>query len=253
MRNISPRLKIIFYSTLSVLIAAIFFVAQRDEVALAQLNVYEWWAKITPPPPASSTELIAEPEKKIRELMHQLAQKDAEIYGLERALKEFENFRNYFPQIKVIVARVIGSSLTQAEVVIDVGEDDGVNNGWAAAQGQVLAGVVGLAGKNSSYVLLAENTGCLLPARAEKSRDICSVRGLGNGRALAVFYANQTETSPGEKLLTSGLIGKIPDGLLIGTIDDYPLRGAQAGTLEAPVKLEADFAALEYLLLLKKE
>ena len=160
-------------------------------------------------------------------------------------MREFEGFRRGMPELKLLAARVVSRS--GEEAVIDAGAEDGVGDGWAVAQGTVLAGTIAQRAPKHSVVLTTASGGSLIPARAGRSRDVCSVRGCGGGMGVAVFYANQTETAPGEPLFTSGLLGRLPPGLLVGTLADYP-QPATGGTLEAPVRLAADFPALERVL-----
>ena len=191
--------------------------------------------------PVSEDELRA----RVRTLEEMLARKNSEIAALERALREFEGFRREMPAIRCRAVRV--SSRTDDEAVIDGGAADGLREGWGVAQGMTLAGIIGLLEKEYSRVLLTSHPGCLVPARAEKSRDICTVRGQGGNNAVAVFYANRTETAPGEKIFTSGMLGRLPSGLLVGTIADFP-QPAAGGMMEAPVRLAADLPALEQVL-----
>lgn len=196
-------------------------------------------------PGAASAESPEALRARVAALEKQLLRKEGEIAGLERALREFEGFRREMPELKLRAAKVVSRS--GEEAVIDAGAEDGVGDGWAVAQGAVLAGTIAQRAAKHSVVLLTASGGSLIPARAGRSRDVCTVRGCGGGMGMAVFYANQTETAPGEPLFTSGLLGRLPPGLLIGNLADYP-QPAAGGTLEAPVRLAADLPALERVL-----
>ncbi|MDR0868378.1 MAG: rod shape-determining protein MreC [Planctomycetota bacterium] len=231
---------------LFLLAAAWLTAAWRPELtARVKLALVEFWQANLPTAAAPET---IDPDAQIRLLNQRLAQKDAEIFALEQTLAEFEHFRRLLPNVQMVAAQTIERSFFSDEVTINAGARDGVRAGDAAAQGAVLAGVVGLAGETASAVLLTSHPGCVVPARAGNSREICMVRGAGNERATVIFYSGQTAVAPGEKIFTSGLLGKLPAGLLIGTVENFPLRGKEPGTMEARVKLDANFAALEYLL-----
>lgn len=192
-------------------------------------------------------------QRKIKELQVSLARKDGEIAFLKKELRQIREVKDIFPLLSLTSAGVINgmADLSSPEVVLDKGLEDGVVKGEAVAQGQMLAGVIASLTKKAALALLVDNPGCLIPGRSAKSRDMCSVIGKGYGKARAIFYTGHTVSMPGEKIFTSGLLGHIPEGLLIGTLEDYPIKGVEPGTLEAPVKLSADLASLERVLIIK--
>lgn len=191
------------------------------------------------------------PEQRLRELTRQLIGKDSEIAALRQELRNLGDFRTAFPTVKIIPVRVIGFSGSREEpaVFLSAGTNERVAVDNTLAQGTAYAGTVVRVDHDAAFALLPSHPGCLVDGRAVKSRDICSVRGLGAGRAQAVFYVGQTATAPGERIITSGMLGKAPEGLIIGSIEEYPRRGREPGTLEAPVKLEANLSTLEDLVI----
>ncbi len=189
-----------------------------------------------------------------RELRQTLDKKDSEIAFLKKQLRELTEFKELFPGIRLTTASIINESTNNSspELIINCGKQAGVIAGAAIAQGQTIAGVVARVEQNTSIVLRSDNPGVLIPARTGKSRDRCSVRGLGYESAIAIFYTGQTASMVGEKLYTSSALGKIPEGLLIGVLEDYPQKGSEPGTLEAPVKLSADFPSLERVVVISE-
>jgi cell shape-determining protein MreC len=214
--------------------------------ARVKLAAFDWWEQISPAP---NTPAPLAPVARLRQLQTRMAQKDAEIFELEQALGEFEGFRRALPTFQIIAAQVVKYSDFGNEAALNAGAADGVQAGWGAAQGEVLAGIIGAVGKRASCLLLAANPACVVPARTGASREICLTRGAGGEHATVVFYSDQTAVAPGEKIFTPGLLGKLPPGLLIGTVETFPLRGKYSGTMEARVKLAANFAALEHLII----
>ncbi len=189
-----------------------------------------------------------------RELLKTLDKRDSEIAFLKKQLREFTEFKELYPQLKITAARIIGESTdtVSPELIINKGYLDGIKEGAAIAQGETIAGVVVRVERDSAIVLRTDSPGVLIPARAGKSRDRCSIKGAGYESATAVFYTGQTVSMTGEKIYTSSALGKIPEGLLIGTLEDYPQKGDEPGTLEAPVKLAADFPSLEYVIVISE-
>ena len=193
-------------------------------------------------------------EVQLKELLTTLEKKDSEIAFLKKQLREFTEFKELYPNIKITSAKIISESTnsTSPELIIDKGYLDGVVEGAAVAQGETIAGVVVRVERNTSIILRADNPGVLIPARAGKSRDRCSIKGNGYELGTAIFYTGQTVSMVGERIYTSSALGKIPEGLFVGILEDYPQKGDEPGTLEAPVKLAADFTSLEYVIIISE-
>ncbi len=187
---------------------------------------------------------------RIRELRDRLLVQDAEISRLKKILRDAAAMHSSYPALKFQVSRIItaGGTLAEGAVLIKAGLDDGIVNGAAILQGGVLAGQVALAGKKASQVLLLTAPGSVVAARAGISRESCSVHGDGQGMAHVVFYVPQVKAERDEPILTSGLLGKIPADIIIGTLKETPREGEEPGTMEAALQLQADFATLEDVL-----
>ena len=205
-------------------------------------------------PESDSKTLLADIplEIQLKELRATLDKQESEIAFLKKQLREFTEFKELYPNIKITAARIISESAdsTSPELIINKGYLDGISEGAAIAQGETIAGVVVRVERNTAIVLRADNPGVLIPGRSGKSRDRCSVKGDDYEQAKAVFYTGQTVSMTGEKIYTSSALGKIPEGLLIGVLEDYPRKGDEPGTLEAPVRLAADFTSLEYVIVI---
>ena len=251
----------LFVAIVCLIIAIIMYILPDTVLQQFKLTVFDLYLSINGEvesrfnfPSDESSGLIISDEEEVQELNRILMSKDAEIAFLKKELRQLADFHELFPHIKIVTANIIGESASEVspELIIDRGEADGVKNGAGIAQGSVIAGVVVNAEEKASLVLRADNPGVLIPARAAKSRDRCSVKGDGNERALAIFYTGQTSAMIGEKIFTSSALGKIPEGLLVGVLEDYPHKGKEPGTLEAPVKLDADFASLERVIVISE-
>ena len=129
-------------------------------------------------------------EVQLTELHATLDRKDSEIAFLKKQLREFTEFKDAYPKIKITTARIINESSDSVspELIINKGYLDGVVEGAAIAQGNTIAGIVARVERNTSIVLRADNPGVLIPARSGKSRDRCSVKGNDYEQATAVFY-----------------------------------------------------------------
>ena len=253
----------ILLTLLLLLIAVVMYILPAAILQDFRLIVFNYYSKIldeteeiipsiTKEEPRLSSSVS--PDVQLKELRVVLDKKDSEIAFLKKQLRELTDFKTSFPAIKITSAKVITESSIGAssELIIDKGYIDGVVEGAAVVQGSIIAGIVVRVERDTSIVLRADNQGILIPARAGKSRDRCSIKGDGYEHATAVFYAGQTSSMVGEKIYTSSALGKIPEGLLIGVLEDYPQKGNEPGTLEAPVKLDADFSSLEYVIVISE-
>jgi rod shape-determining protein MreC len=133
--------------------------------------------------------------------------------------------------------------------------DRGTSSGIALRDPVVgIGGVVGLisaVSKDSSKVLLLIDLRSGVDVRSRNSRVRGVVRGGGNGRMTMDFVVSTNQIEAGEKVITSGMDGVFPGGLLVGQVSKIN-RGNR--TLFRDVELEpfVDFSKLEEVLVLKK-
>ena len=241
------------------LLAAGLFMLPGDYLRAARLHLYGLYARISGA--AGQIEAQAEPvvtaevglPARVAELNNLLVLKDAEISRLRRDLRQLADFRTAFPLVAIVPVRVLGFSggSEGAELILNAGTEQGLARGDALAQGAAYVGSVALVGPQTSLALPLTHPGSVVAARTAISRDICAVRGRGGQRVLVVIYASQSAITPGEKVITSGLSGTAPEGLVIGTITDYPRRGSEPGTLEADLRLEAEMSSLEDIIVIR--
>ena len=241
-------------------LAGLLFLLPADFLLNCRLKLYSLWSQseqtareLRQVPEVFTAEVSA--QRQIQELSRQVVQKENELSALRREMRNFGDFRSSFPLTRIIPATILGfaGSRDAPEVYLSAGTEDGVKQDYLLAQGSAFAGLVAGADKNSGVAMLASHPGCVVAGRASGSRDLCTVRGAGGGRVIAVFYVAQTTAAPGEKILTSGLTGKAPEGLLIGELLDSPRRGREQGALEAAVKLAANLNQLEDVIILGAE
>lgn len=190
------------------------------------------------------------PRRRVAELTNELVAKDAQILSLKREMRNLINFRNQFPTLEIIPAKVITYRFSDAatEVYISAGKEQGVSRDNILVQAGAYVGGVVMVDEQTSLAVLADSPKSVVAARALRSGDSCIVRGEGFNKAKAIFYVSKTEVVPGEKVITSGFLGKAPEGLVVGVVEDYPVRGSEPGTMEAPVRLEAALSKLEDVL-----
>lgn len=150
-----------------------------------------------------------------------------------------------------LAARVIGRSASNwyRGVVLNKGEDDGV----AVEMGVLTpAGVVGLIVKvasSTSIALLITDPNVAVTGLVQRTRDEGIIQGTAEGHVRMKYIPPLAEVKEGDTVVTSGLTGGLPRGLLIGQVLQVgELDGNLFQTaLVAPI---VDFGKLEEVLII---
>jgi rod shape-determining protein MreC len=195
-----------------------------------------------------SYQRMAEQNRELRRELRQMrAWKEAALQ-LEQEnarLLDLNNVR-LDPQLTYITGVVLadsGSPFRQS-VLLNIGERDGVRNGWAAMDGIGLVGRISGTGGSTSRVVLATDANSSIPALIQPSGQTVLVDG-DNSAAPAIDFLEKPElVRPGDRVVTSGDGDVFPSGLLIGQV-----VVDRSGQLR--VHLSADFERLEFLRVLR--
>ncbi|HYN89289.1 MAG TPA: rod shape-determining protein MreC, partial [Ardenticatenaceae bacterium] len=174
-----------------------------------------------------------------------------------RTLLDFKRSNpNYTLLVAQIVARerparIVGrdpSNLIEA-IRIDQGRRDGVVAGMPVVTARGLVGRVSEVGENWAKVLLVIDESSAVTAMVQESRSTGVVEGLGT--TLIIRYIPHDQSiEPGDIVLSSGLGGEFPKGLVIGTVEEVrrdDVNPYQEATVRSPV----DFNQLEYVFVIK--
>lgn len=132
-------------------------------------------------------------------------------------LKKELGFLDQSEQGTLIPARIIGSDPINYldYLIVDKGQDDGVTVNQPVVSSGVLVGVVSDVYKDSAKIRLITSKDSLVQVMLQNSR----AKGLLRGGISGLFVDNityDTEYSPGEDVVTSGLGGTIEAGILVG-------------------------------------
>jgi len=136
-----------------------------------------------------------------------------------------------------------GSPFRQS-VLLNVGERDGIVDGWAAMDGIGLVGRISGVGPDTARVILLTDASSAIPATIQPSGQTALIQGDNTPAPVVEFLENRELVRPGDRVVTSGDGGVFPAGLLIGQIAADP-----NGRLR--VRLSADFERLEFLRVLR--
>jgi len=137
-----------------------------------------------------------------------------------------------------ISARVIGRTPQDFNriLVLNKGSDDGVKKGAAVLSMGYLVGRINNILSSQSEVTLVTDHKSLIPAILEKSRQTGLVQGGLEGLILSEVPINSV-IEKGENVLTSGLGGDFPTGVIIGQIKETQKSGSlfQSAKIEYPI------------------
>ncbi|QFT71713.1 rod shape-determining protein MreC [Ruegeria sp. THAF33] len=173
-----------------------------------------------------------------KEAALQLEQENARLLDLNNVRLD--------PRLTYITGVVMadsGSPFRQS-VLLNVGERDGIVDGWATMDGIGLVGRISGVGPDTARVILVTDATSAIPATIQPSGQTALIKGDNTPAPVVEFLENRELVRPGDRVITSGDGGVFPAGLLIGQIAADP-----GGRLR--VRLSADFERLEFLRVLR--
>ena len=153
-----------------------------------------------------------------------------------------------------MTAEIIGKdpSLWFRTLTINRGSSDGVQKGMPVVTVEGVVGQVLTSSPNYSKVLLATDPNSAIDIVTQKTRVQGIVKGLGR-EAFALHYVLKSAVvEKGDYVLTSGLGGVFPKGLMVGTVSD--IKKSRRGMFQdIEIEPAVDFSQLEYLIIIMKK
>ncbi len=202
---------------------------------------------------------LREENERLKKELERLIVENIQLRELEvenKALRELLNFTQENPAFDYatarVVARVIGfdpSGFTRY-VIINVGQKNGVLPGMAVVTERGLVGRVVSAYSSTSKVLLITDPSSSIGAYIEGGQATGMVEGTPEGSLVMRYIPIDANISVGEVVLTSGLGGTLPKGLVIGQVIEIEKKD-YALFQEVRIKPSVDFDRLELVLVLK--
>jgi len=188
---------------------------QRATAATAQAFIRAWYAYV-------DLVGVREENERLRQRvveLEQQARRLAEVEQTDKRLEELLNFRSTLVG-DVIVANIIGrdplpwfSSLT-----IDKGAADGIQKNAAVLSPFGVVGHTMAVGNHASRVLLLTDHNSGIDAVVQRSRARGIVEGALDGRCVLKFVKRGEDLEVGDRVVTSGLDGIFPKGIMIGEV-----------------------------------
>lgn len=188
--------------------------------------------------------------EKLKELEKELAY-CREIKSANERLAALLKFQNSI-SFPTVATQVIGedSSGWFRTLIIDKGAKDGIDRGMAVVAREGLVGHVVEVADRSAKVLLIIDRNSAVDVLLQKSRTKAVLEGIGKPDVCELKYVPRSETvEPGEMVITSGLGGIYPKGLLVGKVEKVSKDGY--GLFQkVEVVPQVDFRRLEEVLVI---
>jgi rod shape-determining protein MreC len=186
---------------------------------------------------------------RIAQLQEENHQMEEMVMANDR-LRKLLQFREKVPT-STIAAQVIGQDPTSwfKSVTINKGEADGVQKGMAVISPEGVIGQILKTSPHYATVLLMTDYNSAIDAIVQRTRAKAIVEGKEENRCQLKYLLRTEEVVVGDIVITSGLGGIFPKGLMVGEIRSVDKKGH--GVFQyADLVPSVDFAKLEEVLIL---
>ena len=169
-----------------------------------------------------------------REAALQLEQENARLLDLNRVQLD--------PELTFVTGIVLADSGSpfRRSVLLNVGQRDGILDGWATMDGLGVVGRISGVGARTSRVLLLNDAASRIPVTILPSGQQALLMGDNSVAPVLDFIEDAEDISPSDRIVTSGDGGLFPPGLLVGQVIE-----TSDGRMRA--RLAADLARLNFL------
>lgn len=168
-------------------------------------------------------------------------------------LRKLLEFKETLPA-PTLTTEIIGKdpSLWFKTITIDRGSSDGIEKGMPAVTVEGVVGQVLSTSPHFAKVLLATDPNSAIDALTQQSRVHGIVKGRGSNALRMHYVLKDGDVNPGDRVITSGLGGVFPKGLVIGTISDVQ-KEPRGMFQQIEIEPVVDFSQLEHLIIIMKK
>ena len=164
-------------------------------------------------------------KKRIADLQKENQQMKEMALANER-LQKLLQFREKISTTSV-AAEVMGQDPSSwfKSVTINKGEKDGVRNGMAVISPEGVIGQILKTAPHYSTVLLITDYNSAIDSIIQRTRAKAIVEGKGENRCQLKYLLRTEEVIVGDVVVTSGLSGNFPKGLMVGEVQEVDKKG----------------------------
>ena len=183
-----------------------------------------------------------------------LMQREVEIAQWREQVRHDQHLRALSAaagEVRGLVATVIGRSIvpTQQTALIDKGQRDGLALESAIVDASGVIGRLVEVHPTTALVILLTDADSRVAAMVERSRELGMLVGRPSGSCELIYLDVHADVQKDDRVITAGLGGSFPKGLLLGTVRDV-VRDEVSGSARASVEPAARFSRLEEVLCL---
>jgi rod shape-determining protein MreC len=184
----------------------------------------------------------------------QLTNENSQLKEVEARFKIVAALLDYAranPDQRYLAADVVSrdESAFLRYVLLNKGSNDGVTRDMPVVTDQGLVGIVTETTANACKVLLITDASSAVNVRLQGSRAEGVLIGQESGDLRLLYIGLDIEMKPGDRLVTSGLGGAFPPGLVVGSVASVRKRTNDVSQ-EADVQSTVDFNRLETVLII---
>ena len=198
---------------------------------------------------------VADLLQKNSELEDEVSSLQSQVIQLQEQLREADvlysllDFARSRPQDKYIASAVIGRDPSPFlhYIIIDHGSDDGIQHGMPVVTQQGLVGKVDAVTASAARIQLITDPGSVVNVRLQNQIADAQISGSVTGDVTLEMLSQNSEITPGEILLTSGLGGNYPGDVIVGQVAEINTTENQLFQT-ALVQPVVDFSALRAVL-----
>ncbi len=182
-------------------------------------------------------------------------QADLEVLKEENAwLRDFLEVKNHNTTFEFTDAIVVGknSSSAHSTLTLNKGSLHGIEEGMVVITGQGVVGRVTEVGLNTSEVLCVTDISSSIGALVERSAMIGIIEGYYENECRFLYttgFADISDISVGDVIISSGSGSIYPYGLRIGTVTDITIDDASRSVI-ATVKSSVDFESISRVMII---
>ncbi len=167
---------------------------------------------------------ILEENKLLKEKINLLLKENINLKELERENRELRELlgSSYYEQFELRLASVIGRTKTdwKSTIFIDKGKNHNIKIDMPVISQSGLIGKIIATSRNFSEVRLINDPNSSVAAMIQKTRETGVIQGIGDITLNMDLIPKEAEIEIGDIIITSGLGGIFPKGILVGRVYD---------------------------------
>ncbi len=197
----------------------------------------------------SENQSLKDSNSKLQEQVRELEVLKSE----NNTLKEYLNLKNKYADYSTVPGYIIERTYSNYDkiVTINIGSDDGIEANMPVISEQGLVGRVLSVTKNTAKVETIVDTASTVSANVSSAKESMLIKGTisSTNELRATSIPTESTILQGDEIVTSGLGGIYPKGILIGTVDNV-VNTKNEMDRYATVKTATDFNSLSEILVI---